>query len=155
MQIVGSFLLLGCILSHKLLFIFFKLSLSIEESLLLVHRKDHILFALFLFHFVNSNHFVILLDHFIDNGIYISSFFLIFLHCLFSQLFTINHLLLNVLFKCKEVLLFFIGCLSCISIWFLLSMKHLNFNSCVLLLIVQKIGQKIKWWIYLRGPVVF
>jgi len=67
LQIIRSLLLLGGVLSHELFLILFKLLLPLEESLLFIDREDHILFTLLLFHFVNSNHFMILFDHLIDD----------------------------------------------------------------------------------------
>ena len=96
LQIISSLLLLRCILTHKLFFVFFELFLSLKKCLLFVDRKDHILLALFLFHLINSYHFVIFFNHLIDNGIDICSFLLIFQECILSKLFSMDHLILNV-----------------------------------------------------------
>ena len=128
LEIVGSFLLLGSILANEFLLVLLELLLSLEKSLLLVDGEDHILLALLLLHFVNSYHFVILLNHFIDDSINVLSFLLILRKCFISQQFSIDHLLLNVSLQGIERLLLLIGSLSSIRICLFLTVQVLNID---------------------------
>ena len=96
LEIISSLLLLGSVLADQLFLILLKLLLALEQCFLLVDREDHILLALLLFHFVYSNHLVILLDHLVNDGIDILSFFLILEQSILPKHFPIDHLLLDV-----------------------------------------------------------
>lgn len=103
LKFITSLLLLSFVSSDKLFFIFFEFFLPFKKCILFIERKNHILFDLFLFHFVDFHHFMVFLDHFVDNCIYLITFFNVFILCFNSQLFSFLHLLLNLMFSINHL----------------------------------------------------
>lgn len=77
---------------------------------------------------------MVLVDHFVDDGVNLFSFPGIFLVGLFSKSFTLDHLLLDVSLGAKELVSLILGSLSSLIICHFLSTKVLNVDIGIILL---------------------
>jgi len=95
LEFVASLLLLILELFDHLVFILFELSLSFEQSILFVDRKNHVLLGLLLLELSYAHHLVVLLNHLVDDLVDLTSFFQVLLLGLVTETLTILHLVLN------------------------------------------------------------
>jgi hypothetical protein len=77
---------------------------------------------------------MVLVDHFIDDSVNLFSFSGVFLVGLFSESFTLDHLLLDVSFGAKELVSLILGSLSSLIICQFLSTEVLNVDVGIVLL---------------------
>lgn len=103
LQLVRPLLLLALELFNKLIFILFKLPLSFEQCVFLINRQNHVLFALLLLHFVDSHHFMVFLNHFIDYGVDLVTLFNVLKLSLLSEHFLLLHLVLDSFLHIKQL----------------------------------------------------
>ena len=69
LQVIGTLLLLTSIAAHKFFLILVELCLSLDQGLLFVERENHVLFALLLLNLVDSDHFVVFINHLVNDGV--------------------------------------------------------------------------------------
>ena len=69
LKVICTLLLLASITAHQLLFVLIELLLSLDQGLLLIEGENHILLALLLLNLVDSDHFVVLVNHLVNDGV--------------------------------------------------------------------------------------